>query len=380
MPQLSQDSERDDRTHLVESITPWTSEEAPDEFEHYLLVIEGLDPGRRFTVKDRPVTIGRVPPADIVLADTEISRRHCTLEIVGGEVVVTDLGSTNGCFVDGKRITAATRLPNGGMLRVGRQNLRYEYRSRLEVAASAEIERDLREARTYVESLLPPRLTDGPVRTDWLFEPSARIGGDALGYHAVDDNHFALYLIDIAGHGARAALHAASVINVMRKQALPGVDMRYPEQVLRGLNAMFPMEEHGDLFFTAWYGVYLRQERQLRYCAGGHHPGYLVGPRRDAAASLWTRNPILGMRAGQAYEAASTRVVPGSSLYLFSDGVFEVEVQDGKQQALEDFVPLLLEAGSDSASETERLVGEMRRRTGRKIFEDDLTLLVATFP
>ena len=156
--------------------------------------------------------------------------------------------------------------------------------------------------------------------------------------------------------------------------------MRRPEQVLRGLNSMFPMEEHSDLFFTAWYGVYLRQERELRYCAGGHHPGYLVGPRRDAAASLWTRNPILGMRAGQEYEAAGTRVVPGSSLYLFSDGVFEVEIQDGKQQQLEDFVPLLLEAKSDSAPETERLVGEIRRRTGRRLFDDDLTLLVATFP
>ena len=376
---MSQDDERGDRTHLVESVTPWTPEAAPDEFEHYLLLIEGLEPGRRFKVGEKAATIGRVPPYDIVLADTEISRRHCTLELVaGGDLVVTDHGSTNGTFVDGKRITGAARLPSGGMLRVGRQVLRHEYRSRQEIAASAEIERDLREARTYVESLLPARLKDGPVRTDWLFEPSARIGGDALGYQAIDDNHFALYVLDVAGHGASAALHAASVINVLRKQALPGVDMREPGAALRGLNAMFPMWEHHNLFFTAWYGVYLKKERQLRYCAGGHHPGYLVGPGRDAAASLWTRNPIVGMRANQEYEAGSITVAPGSTLYLFSDGVFEVEIDGGKQQQIEDFVPLLLAPAA--ASEPERLVGEMKRRTGRKVFEDDLTVLVATFP
>ena len=376
---MSQDDERGDRTHLVESVTPWTPEKAPDEFEHYLLVIEGLEAGRRYRVGEKPVTIGRVPPYDIVLADTEISRRHCTLEVVGGELVVTDHGSTNGSFIDGKRLAAgATKLPGGALLRVGRQVLRHEFRSRQEVAASTEMERDLREARTYVESLLPARLNEGPVRTDWLFEPSARIGGDALGYQALDEDHFALYVLDVAGHGASAALHAASVINVLRKQALPGVDMRKPAEALRGLNAMFPMWEHGNLFFTAWYGVYLKQERQLRYCAGGHHPGYLVGPRRDAAASLWTRNPIVGMTANQNYEAASIGVVPGSTLYLFSDGVFEVEIEGGKQQQIEDFVPLLLAPAA--ASEPGRLVEEMKRRTGRKVVDDDLTVLVATFP
>jgi sigma-B regulation protein RsbU (phosphoserine phosphatase) len=70
-------------------------------------------------------------------------------------------------------------------------------------------------------------------------------------------------------------------------------------------------------------------------------------------------------------------VVPGSTLYLFSDGVFEVEVEGGKQQQIEDFVPLLLEPAG--ASEPERLVAEVRRRTGRKLFDDDLTVLVATF-
>src|SRR5262245_41767990 len=141
--------------------------------------------------------------------------------------------------------------------------MRHELRNRQEVAAIEELHRDLAFARAYVESLLLPRLAQGDILIDWLFEPSARIGGDALGYDALDDEHFALYVLDVAGHGAGAALHAVSVINVLRKRALPGVDMRELAAVLQGLNAMFSMEEHSDLFFMAWYGVYRKKDREL---------------------------------------------------------------------------------------------------------------------
>jgi sigma-B regulation protein RsbU (phosphoserine phosphatase) len=174
-------------------------------------------------------------------------------------------------------------------------------------------------------------------------------------------------------------LHAASVINVMRKQALPGVDMREPSQVLRGLNAMFPMQEYGDMYFTAWYGVYLKRKRLLRYCSGGHHPGYLVNPARDKAHPLETRNLMLGARLDHEYRAAETKVVAGSKLYLFSDGVFEVETASGAQYGLDEFLPLLLAPTSEARSEPERLLGEVRRLTRRGVFEDDLTLLVVTF-
>lgn len=378
-PPVFPDEPGGERTRVVGDAAAASAAEAPGERGHYLVVLEGFQPGRRIAIGTAPMTIGRVAPCEVVLPDPEISRAHCIVEGLEYDALITDLGSTNGTFVDGKRVLGAAKIANGGILRLGGQLFRHEFRNRKEVAATEELERDLVAARSYVESLLPVQLRTGPIRTDWLFEPSARIGGDALGYHAIDEHHFALYLIDVAGHGAGAALHAASVINVVRKQALPGVDMRQPEQVLRGLNAMFPMQEHRDMFFTAWYGVYLKHERELRYCAGGHHPGYLVGPKRRAAAPLWTRNLMLGAGGDHEYRAAHTVVTPGSTLYLFSDGVFEIETANGTQRELDDFLPLLLAPPTGSASESERLVGEVRRLTGRSVFEDDLTLLVATF-
>lgn len=63
--------------------------------------------------------LGRAAPADIILADKRISRRHCDIAIEGGELVVTDLHSTNGTFIDGERIDRPTVLPSGSELRLG---------------------------------------------------------------------------------------------------------------------------------------------------------------------------------------------------------------------------------------------------------------------
>ncbi|MFM9025438.1 MAG: response regulator, partial [Planctomycetaceae bacterium] len=49
---------------------------------------------------------------------------------------------------------------------------------------------DITTAARYVRSLLPPPLVEGPIRADWRFIPSASLGGDAFGYHALDPDHF----------------------------------------------------------------------------------------------------------------------------------------------------------------------------------------------
>jgi sigma-B regulation protein RsbU (phosphoserine phosphatase) len=100
---------------------------------------------------------------------------------------------------------------------------------------------ELTKAAGYVRSLLPPPLT-GKVETEWCFQPSDQLGGDAFGYHWIDEDHFAIYLLDVCGHGVGAALLSVSVLNALRAQTLPGVDSRQPEKVLAALNRAFWME------------------------------------------------------------------------------------------------------------------------------------------
>jgi phosphoserine phosphatase RsbU/P len=83
------------------------------------------------------------------------------------------------------------------------------------------LNRELSSAAGYVRTVLPKPIAGAPIRADWKLYPSAAIGGDAFGYHWIDADHFAVYLLDVSGHGWGASLLAVSIINVLRSQALP---------------------------------------------------------------------------------------------------------------------------------------------------------------
>jgi sigma-B regulation protein RsbU (phosphoserine phosphatase) len=87
------------------------------------------------------------------------------------------------------------------------------------LASQAALNSELMQAAAYVRALLPPRLA-GDIRTDWEFIPSTSLGGDSFGYHWIDADHFAMYLLDVCGHGVGAALLSISVINTLRSESL----------------------------------------------------------------------------------------------------------------------------------------------------------------
>ena len=71
-----------------------------------------------------PVLIGRSPECDISIRDILLSRRHCRIEAVAGQWVVTDLSSKNGTHIHGQTITRHT-LEEGETIRMGRSTLRF---------------------------------------------------------------------------------------------------------------------------------------------------------------------------------------------------------------------------------------------------------------
>ncbi len=73
------------------------------------------------------------------------------------------------------------------------------------LAAQKALSDEIAEASAYVRSLLPNPLT-GEISSNWKFIPSTTLGGDSFGYHWIDENTFAIYLLDVCGHGVGAAL------------------------------------------------------------------------------------------------------------------------------------------------------------------------------
>jgi sigma-B regulation protein RsbU (phosphoserine phosphatase) len=174
-------------------------------------------------------------------------------------------------------------------------------------------------------------------------------------------------------------MHSLSVLNAIKQRAVPATDLTAPVRVLSRLNVMFPMDRHDDQYFTMWYGVYDSRCRSLIYSSGGHHPAFLVPADRRHAAPLRTSGTVIGACADVTFTAAEVAVPEGSSLYLFSDGVFEILTKD-RQWHLSDFVPLLLQPALPGKSECRRLCEAVRAARLSNRGDDDFSLLVVTFP
>jgi hypothetical protein len=92
---------------------------------HCLEFEDGDLSGESMVVDMSGAKIGRTAPADIVIPHKSVSREHCLIGLANDELLVTDLNSTNGTFIDGARISRATVLPVGSVLRLGQVSLRH---------------------------------------------------------------------------------------------------------------------------------------------------------------------------------------------------------------------------------------------------------------
>jgi FHA domain len=80
--------------------------------------------GKEYAVPDEGVTIGRDASADIVVAQTSVSRRHAQVIASGSGYVVNDL-STNGIYVNGEKVNASQPLSRADVIRVGTEEFRF---------------------------------------------------------------------------------------------------------------------------------------------------------------------------------------------------------------------------------------------------------------
>jgi phosphoserine phosphatase RsbU/P len=243
------------------------------------------------------------------------------------------------------------------------------------IASQQRLLRELTQAAQYVRSMLPKPL-DGAVRTRWRFEPSSQLGGDFFGYDWIDGDHFALYLLDVSGHGVGAALLSVSVANVLRGRSLPDTDFKDPGAVLARLNDAFPMDRHDEKYFTIWYGVFDRVARKLSYASAGHPPALLLSgqaPDHARPVELGRGSLAIGMVPDLSFATATVSLEPYSKLYVFSDGAYEIHKQGGgmmKRAELMDYLAL-----SSRPIGPDEVWGYIQEVGGDEPLQDDFSLL-----
>jgi PAS domain S-box-containing protein len=185
---------------------------------------------------------------------------------------------------------------------------------------------ELAGAVDYVMSLLPRPITEERISADWFMVTSAQLGGDGLGYHWIDAERFAFYLLDVSGHGVKSALLAVSIIDTLRTCGLANTDWNDPGAVLSALNRVYFSQSRDHLYFTIWYGIADLAQTTLRYAGGGHPPAVIRAPG-CTNPKLAASGPPVGCFADANYPTVEVPLTFPTELYLFSDGVFETRRQ-----------------------------------------------------
>jgi sigma-B regulation protein RsbU (phosphoserine phosphatase) len=258
--------------------------------------------------------------------------------------------------------------------------------------ANQHMKQDL-EAASRVQSLLLPdkNLMLPGVRFAWQFQPCAELAGDLLNVMPIDDQHVGLCVMDVVGHGVKAALLAVMISRVLgqllaargavtrsrgphRAEGPQGKESLAPAAVVAYLNRAFPWDERTDQFCTLLYGDLDLAERTFTFiCAG--HPGPLYLPRSGPAQQLDTPGAPVGVGAGN-YQERTVTLTDGDRLYLHSDGVLEARSPAGECFGRDRLLHLFqqersarLEAG------LARLLNEVQAWCGPVPPNDDISIL-----
>ena len=233
------------------------------------------------------------------------------------------------------------------------------------------MKRDLDAAADLQRALLPVEL---PVfrgmNFAYRFMPCSDVGGDSLNVLSLDDQHVALYVLDVSGHGVAAALLSVTLTHMLAVapdrsflyQAATDGTGKYclapPAEVASRLNRHFLSNPGGSQFFTMVYGVLDKETGEFRYVAAGH-----LGPihfSRSSGCSIGETGGIpVGLLASATYDEHSVTLSMGDRLYLCTDGITEAENAAGEQFGVEGFLATL--DGSRDSTLGESLSAVMER-------------------
>ena len=236
------------------------------------------------------------------------------------------------------------------------------------------INSDLEQASNYVRSLLPDPIDNPHLKIQWKIVPSVQLGGDSFGYHWIDDDHLAIYILDVTGHGIEAALHSVSALNSLKYQNLKHTDFRNPEEVLKGLNAVFQMTDHHAKFITMWYAVYNPSKGEIKFAGAGHPPLLMY---KDGAKPVRfpSRNIMVGVEENFHFQSDRTEVGGKAVVYLYTDGAYEVNLSDGSMMSIGDLEDFLSTHQNEQGDEIEALYEKLATLNQEGKLEDDFTIL-----
>jgi serine phosphatase RsbU (regulator of sigma subunit) len=226
------------------------------------------------------------------------------------------------------------------------------------------------QARLFPQTLPPLRTLDYA----GMCIQARQVGGDYYDFLNLGRERLGLVIGDISGKGIAAALMMANLQANMRSQCAIAVDQ--PRRLLQSVNRLFYENTTDSAYATLFFAEYDDRENRLRYVNCGHLSALLLR-NDDTLERLDSTCTVLGLFDEWDCSMGESRLFPGDTLALYTDGVTESFNDAGEEFGEERMVEALRRRRESSSQDSlAAIVDEVRQFSPREQ-GDDITLIVA---
>jgi serine phosphatase RsbU (regulator of sigma subunit) len=236
------------------------------------------------------------------------------------------------------------------------------------------VEQDLELARQVQLAFLPKQLPNIPGYSFFkYYNPAQQIGGDYFDFLDLDENRLAIVLADVVGHGVAAAMFMAKLSAETRFAFGSIMD---PRKAMAHLNDRITALE-AERFITMSAIVLDKATHRATIVIAGHMPpimfakdGVITEPGSEIGG------PPLGIMSDIEFEAYETELLPGESLTMYTDGIFEAPNSRGEQYSITRVREGIQQANGDVRLAGEQLISSVRQHITGCEQEDDMCLVI----
>ena len=192
---------------------------------------------------------------------------------------------------------------------------------------SAEEERigtELALAARIQESMLPMTFPPFPDRKEFeiyaRMDPAKEVGGDFYDFFFIDDDHLCVVIADVSGKGVPAAMFMTISKIILANTAKLG---KSPAETLENANSAICPNNREEMFVTVWIGILELSTGILTASNAGHEYPILKEPGGKFELLKDRHSFVIGGMEGLKYHSYEMRIAPGSTLFLYTDGLPE---------------------------------------------------------
>ena len=241
----------------------------------------------------------------------------------------------------------------------------------------SQLKKEMDLAAEVQQLLIPTKLDISPsIEAYGHYEPHGEIGGDYYDYLQYSDHEYALCICDVSGKG----LSAGMLMSNFQANLRALISREYPlEQIVDMLNFKIREITKSARFITMFLGVYDHELQIMRYINAGHNPPILL--QNGEQKLLKEGCPLLGaLTSLPNITIGEVAIEPGAILFMYTDGLIEIENEEGAMYDLESLQRSLENAPKENPQDLSKyILHEADQFRGQQPYPDDLSLLVCKF-